>query len=63
MNHQEKLDAAVEWLGTRWVFHPARHIQKGDYKPQEIHTSNVAETFKREWARLAQQSTIILEAK
>jgi len=63
MNHQEKLDAAIDWLGERWVFHPARHIKRGDYRPQEIHKADVGETFRREWARLAQAKHIIVEAQ
>ena len=43
----DKLKAAVEWLGERWVFHPARHVKKGSYKMPETHKVNVAKTFAR----------------
>lgn len=41
----DKLKAAVEWLGERHVFHPARHVKRGSYKMPEVHKVNVAKTF------------------
>lgn len=28
MTHAEKLAAAIDWLGTRWVGHPVNRVQK-----------------------------------
>ena len=61
MMYQEKLDTAINWLGERWVFHPARHIKRGDYRPQEIHKADVGETFRRELARIASEHHIIVK--
>ena len=60
MNYEEKLSAAIAWMGKRWVFHPERRIRKGDYTTPEIHKADVAATFKREWARLEQDKSQIV---
>ena len=44
--YERKLESAVEWLGRRWVLHPARRIQKLD-RPLKSRGADLAETFKR----------------
>lgn len=46
MNHDEKLAAAIAWLGPKWVLHPDRRVPKGNYE-QQVLRCNVAATFKR----------------
>ena len=51
MTSAEKLEKAKEWLGTRWVLHPDRHVQRGNYEPQ-VMRCDVAKTFAIERQRL-----------
>ena len=56
MNNAEKLAAAIEWMGPRYVFHPSRAVKRipaGQHLA--MHTSDIAATFKKEYARLAQR--------
>ena len=52
MTNAEKLAAAKEWLGSRWVLHPDRRVARGNYEPRVMRV-DVAATFGRETARLA----------
>lgn len=54
MNHTEKLDAAIDWLGPRWVLHPERRVPKGNYI-QAVLKCDVAATFKRVQKQLAKE--------
>ena len=60
MTSAEKLEKAKEWLGTRWVLHPDRRVQKGNYEPH-VMRCDVAKTFEIERARL-QRTTIEVAA-
>lgn len=43
-----KLEKAIAWMGTRYVMHPSRRVQKLSKGDQvEMHTTDIAETFKR----------------
>ena len=46
MNYDEKLEAAISWLGPKWVLHPERRVQKGNYI-QAVLKCDVEKTFKR----------------
>jgi len=43
---QKKLDDAIDWLGEKWVRHPARRVPKGNYEVKTMRC-DVAATFKR----------------
>ena len=45
MTTSEKLEAAIKWLGKRWVLHPSQRIPKGDYSTNNTRTVDVASTF------------------
>jgi len=47
MTTNEKLEAAIKWLGKRWVLHPSQRIPKGDYATPNNRTVDVAATFAR----------------
>ena len=49
---QDKLDAAVDWLGERWVLHPARHVQRGNYEQKAL-KCDVAATIKKAQKQMA----------
>lgn len=51
MTADEKIQAAKEWLGTRWVLHPDRRVQRGNYEPH-VMRCDVAKTFAKEFQRL-----------
>lgn len=51
---QKKLDQAIDWLGERWVLHPARRVQKGNYE-QKVMRCDVAATFKRLQKQMAKE--------
>lgn len=55
MNHAEKLEAAIAWLGPRWVLHPDRRIAKGNYE-QRVLRCDVAATFKRVQKQLSKET-------
>ncbi len=60
MNMLEKLDAAVEWLGPRWVFHPARHVQRIPPEQQiTMHRADVTKTWQRARDRMTPTSLIV----
>mgnify|MGYP003662511676 CR=1 FL=1 len=45
---EAKLHRAKEWLGTRYVLHPANRVQRiPPAQQQEMHKTDVAATFKR----------------
>ena len=46
MNYDEKLEAAIAWLGPKWVLHPERRVPKGNYI-QAVLKCDVEKTFKR----------------
>ena len=46
LDYQAKREKAIEFLGKRWVLHPARRIQKLD-RPLKSRGSDVQETFRR----------------
>lgn len=54
MNYAEKLEAAIAWLGPRWVLHPDRRVTKGNYE-QRVLRCDVAATFKRVQKQLAKE--------
>ena len=54
MNYAEKLEAAISWLGPKWVLHPERRVQKGNYE-QRVLRCDVAATFKRVQKQLAKE--------
>ena len=56
MTMTEKLAAAIAWLDTRWVLHPANHVQRGDYSTQNNRHVDVAATFARVRERLTGES-------
>ncbi len=63
MNMTERRALAIEWLGSRYVFHPDRHIQRIPESQQiSMHKANVGETFRKEWERLAQLQPLIVRA-
>ena len=47
-----RLAAAIEYLGPKWVLHPARRIPKGSYKEPIVQRVDVAATFKAARKRL-----------
>ena len=47
MTTQEKLEAAIKWLGKRWVLHPSQRIPKGDYSSPNHRIIDVGATFAR----------------
>ena len=57
-DYSQKLEAAISYLGPRYVLHPDRRIKRGDYMPQEIHGADVAAT----WAkyRAKQEPSVII---
>ena len=46
LDYQVKREKAIEFLGKRWVLHPARRIQKLD-RPLKSRGSDVSETCAR----------------
>jgi hypothetical protein len=46
-NRQQKVRAAIEKMGERYVFHPANAVKKAPNKTPEIARTDVAKTFKR----------------
>lgn len=45
MTHDEKLQAAILWLDTRWVLHPANHIQRLAEPLPEHHGQALMKSF------------------
>lgn len=46
--HEEKLNRAKEWMGPRYVLHPANRVQRIPLAhQQELHRTDVSATFKR----------------
>lgn len=47
-----KTRAAIEYLGPKWVGHPARRIKRGTYKEPEAIRVDLAATFARIYAAM-----------
>jgi len=46
--NDEKLARAIEWMGPRYVLHPANRVPRIPVShQQELHRTDVASTFKR----------------
>ena len=63
MSALEKLDAAIDWLGPRWVFHQSRAVQRIPAAQQiQMHKADVSATFRRVRARLDADRSLIVSA-
>ncbi len=48
MNHEHKREAAILWLGPRWICHPSRRVERlKEAQQSDMHKADVAVTFKR----------------
>ncbi len=46
--YTQRLEAAIQKLGTRWVLHKSNHVQRlKAAAQQDIHKADVAKTFAR----------------
>ncbi len=55
MSYAVKLEAAILWLGPRYVLHPSRRVEKlKEAQQSELLRADVASTFKR--VRKAQEA-------
>ena len=55
MSYAVKLEAAILWLGPRYVLHPSRRVEKlKEAQQSELLRADVAATFKR--VRKAQEA-------
>lgn len=59
MINKLKLEEAKQWLGERYILHPANHIKKGSYKAPDTHRVDVAKTF----ARIRKQLAVNLQGE
>ena len=57
MNYAEKLEAAIAWLGPKWVLHPERRVPKGNYE-QRVLRCDVAATIKWSQQQIAKEPSI-----
>jgi hypothetical protein len=62
MTNIEKLQAAIDWLGPRYVLHPSRRIPRGNYEPEVIRT-NLRETFDRVAKRMTGELPLVQVAR
>ena len=46
MKHGEKLRAAIEWMGERYVLHPVNRVKRGNYE-HPVQKVDLAATFAR----------------
>lgn len=56
MTHDEKLAAAIAWLGKRWCLHAANRIPRGDYSTPNNRTVDVSATFTRARKRMTKEA-------
>lgn len=62
MSPAEKLQAAIAFLGDRWVLHPSRQIPKGDYGAP-VMRCNVGATFERVRRRMQGELPLVQVAR
>lgn len=61
MTMAEKLEAAITFLGSRYVLHPSRRIPRGNYE-LPIQKCDVQATFARVRSRLAGDTQLVVVA-
>ena len=55
-----KLDAAIAWLGSRYVFHPDRAVQRIPFAEQiPMHRADVTQTWERARKRMNPVNLIV----
>ena len=58
MSHQQKIERAIAYLGSRYICHPSRRIERlKEAQQSDIHKADVAQTFKRVRKQLEKEQT------
>ncbi len=48
MSHQQKIEKAIAYLGSRWICHASRRVERLKQAQQsDVHKADVGATFKR----------------